>query len=236
MADPRAPRASKLWRIVMLICLCQGCRLPGPSGPGGTNLRDPRLESAPRFDTAGKTKTRFDGQTLEGWQVADFAGGGEVTVEGKALILSMGATLTGVAYTNPVPARNYEISLRARRLEGSDFFCGRTFPVKESHATLIRGGWGGAVVGLSSIDGADASMNETTQYHRFEKDRWYLVRVKVTDPAIQVWLDDERIMNLPLAGRTIALRSGEIEKCRPLGVATWQTSGEVKDLRLKILP
>jgi hypothetical protein len=37
--------------------------------------------------------------------------------------------------------------------------------------TFICGGWGGAVVGISSIDGQDASMNETTKYIKFEDDR-----------------------------------------------------------------
>lgn len=236
MADPGGHRAAKLWRIVMLVCLCQSCRLTPSTGPAGTNLSRSGAQSLQRSGPVGKTQTLFDGETLAGWAVADFAGGGEVSVESNALILSMGATLTGVAYTNPVPASHYEISLQASRLEGNDFFCGLTFPVKESHATLILGGWGGAVVGLSSLDGEDASMNETTQYRRFEKNRWYQVRVRVTEPAIEVWLDNERIINLPLAGRTIALRPGEIEKCRPLGLATWQTSGAVRDLRLELWP
>jgi hypothetical protein len=48
---------------------------------------------------------------------------------------------------------NYEIKLEAKKVTGNDFFCGMTFPVGDSFCSFIVGGWGGPVVGLSSIDG-----------------------------------------------------------------------------------
>ena len=72
-----------------------------------------------------------------------------------------------------MPGLNYELNVVARRVEGSDFFCGLTFPYQDSHCTLILGGWGGALVGLSCLDGRDASENETTRLMPFEKGRWY---------------------------------------------------------------
>lgn len=60
---------------------------------------------------------------------------------------------------------------------GSDFYCGLTFPVGNSPCcSFIVGGWGGGVVGLSSLDGSDASENETTKYQEFDNKRWYKVR------------------------------------------------------------
>lgn len=112
-------------------------------------------------------KPLFDGKTLDGWKITNFGGEGEVTVEDGSIILEYGSSLTGITYDGTFPKTNYEITLEARRLDGTDFFCGMTFPVAESHCSLILGGWGGAVVGLSSIDGHDASENETTQYKKF---------------------------------------------------------------------
>jgi hypothetical protein len=68
----------------------------------------------------------------------------------------MGSNLTGVTGTGEVPAGDYEIELQAMRLAGSDFFCGLMFPVQTDHCSLIVGGWGGALVGLSSLNFHDA--------------------------------------------------------------------------------
>ena len=65
------------------------------------------------------------------------------------------------------------------RVEGSDFFVGLTFPVRDSHASLIVGGWAGSVVGISSIDGRDASENETTEVMKFKNGQWYKFRLRV---------------------------------------------------------
>ena len=86
------------------------------------------------------------------WKPTDFAGHGDVTVKNGVLKLGMGIELTGVNWTGELPKGEYEISFEGRRVQGNDFFCGLTFPVKGSHATLILGGWGGALVGISSLD------------------------------------------------------------------------------------
>ena len=46
-------------------------------------------------------------------------------------------------------------------MQGGDFFCGLTFPYGDASCTFVVGGWGGGLVGLSSINGDDASENET---------------------------------------------------------------------------
>ena len=74
-------------------------------------------------------------------------------------------------YQNEFPKMNYVVILEAKRIKGSDFFCGLTFPFNDEFATLIVGGWGGTVVGLSSIGGLDASENETARMKKFEKER-----------------------------------------------------------------
>ena len=71
-----------------------------------------------------------------------------------------------------MPRINYEVKLEARREEGSDFFCRLTFPVNDSFCALILGGWGGTVVGLSTIDGLDASEKETSRLMNFDLNKW----------------------------------------------------------------
>ena len=156
----------------------------------------------------------FDGRTLSGWKTTEFGGEGKVEVKQGELILGVGSNLTGVTIDRPIPRSNYEVTLEAKRVEGSDFFCGLTFPVKKDPCSLILGGWGGGVCGLSSIDGNDASENETTKYKKFENGRWYAVRLRVTDKKIEAWLDNEQIVDQDLAEHTISIRI-EVEESKP---------------------
>jgi hypothetical protein len=187
-------------------------------------------------ETSGKPL--FDGKSLEGWKITGFAGHGPVEVDPEfkgepALILGMGAALTGITWTNEVPKTNYEISLEAMRVDGWDFFCGLTFPVEDAFCSLIVGGWGGGVVGISSIDSMDASENETTDYKAFEKERWYAIRLKVVPGKIEAWIDDERMVNLETEGRRLTIRFGEIELSQPLGIATWQTTAALRNIQIR---
>ena len=78
------------------------------------------------------------------------------------------------------------------RLDGSDFFCTTTFPVGKDYCSLVVGGWGGAVVGLSNVDYADASENATTKTMGFKDNQWYRVRIRVSDAAIEAWIDGQQ--------------------------------------------
>ena len=94
---------------------------------------------------------------------------------------------------------------------------------------MICGGWGGGVVGLSSIDGEDASENDTTKYKKFDSGKWYDIRVRVTKSRISAWIDKEKIIDEPLEGRKISIRS-EVEESKPLGIATWKTTGAIRKI------
>jgi hypothetical protein len=158
-----------------------------------------------------------------------------VLVEKGAIIIEPGQPLSGITWDGKaLPKVNYEIRLEAQRVEGTDFFCALTFPVEEEHCSLVLGGWGGGVVGLSSIDGFDASENETTGYETFEDGKWYKVRVRVTGDRIQAWLDEERIANVETDGKRIGVRI-EVDPSRPLGVSTFQTKGAVRKLEIRDL-
>src|SRR5207249_10417956 len=177
----------------------------------------------------------FDGTSLLGWKVTEFAGRGEVNVENGRLQRHSGVMLTGVSYTNDLPRIDYEVSLDAMKVDGSDFFCGLTFPVEASFCSLIVGGWGGGVVGLSSIDGMDASENETTKYLKFDPARWYHIRLRVNPIKIEAWIDNEKVVDQEIIGRRISLRPGDIEYSKPFGIATWQTTGALRGIRVRRL-
>jgi hypothetical protein len=180
-------------------------------------------------------KALFDGKSLAGWKEVDFGGEGEVRVEGGAIIMEQGNDMTGIRYTGKdFPQTNYEISLEGKRIKGSDFFCTTTFPFGKDHCSLVVGGWGGTVVGISSINGADASENETRSMQQFKADRWYRVRIRVTDAKIQAWIDDKEVVDLEPLGRRITVRA-ECLPCRPLGIATWRTTGAVRDIKVRVL-
>jgi hypothetical protein len=182
----------------------------------------------------GTNEVLFDGKSLKGWAITDFAGHGEVRVEDGALVLLQGY-LTGVQWTNAVPAGNYELSLEARRVSGDDFFCGLTFPIGGTNVTLIVGGWGGSVVGISSLDGYDASENETTRFMTLLKGKWYSIKVRVTPGKLEAWLDEEKVVDVKTEGRKLGLRSGPIEESVPLGIATYETTSHIRNIVLKRL-
>jgi hypothetical protein len=109
-----------------------------------------------------------------------------------------------------------------------------TFPVADSFCSLILGGWGGQVVGLSSINGMDASENQTSQSVDFELGRWYAIRIRVTPAKIEAWLDERQIINQDLKGNKVDTRL-EVDPSRPLGVASWRTKSALRDIRLRRL-
>jgi hypothetical protein len=178
----------------------------------------------------------FDGKSLTNWAVTDFAGHGPVTVDAGQIKITMGDDLSGITWTNgPLPKTDYEISLDAVKVQGGDFFCGLTFPVADSSCSLIVGGWGGGLVGLSSLDDQDASENETTKTMSLENGHWYHVVVRVTPKKIEAWLDKEKVVDVSIVGRKVSLRSGAIYLSAPFGVATYATTAELKDFKLRLL-
>ena len=200
----------------------------------GLLLAGHRLAAEDKPAAKGEVVSLFDGKTLEGWKSTNFGGEGEVLVEEGRIVLEMGNDLTGITTTRDVPKTNYELSLEAMRVEGGDFFCGLTFPVKDKPCSLIVGGWGGTVVGLSSINGSDASDNETTSLKSFKKGQWYKIRVRVTDDKIAAWIDDDQVVDMPLADRELSVRS-EVELSRPLGISSWRTTAALRNIQLRRL-
>ena len=237
----------------------------------------------------------FNGKDLSGWEETDYAGRGNVKVQNGELHIENGLVITGVTYTNKtvLPKTNYEIEYEAKKLNGTDFFGLLTFPVGDAHASLVTGGWGGAVTGISSINSMDASENNTTVYLRFNKDHWYKFRLRVTPDNLSVWMTpkehliplnatvasvvkayqedaakagqtltaeqaeaalrainpkldenipardtiyfpgEAQIINETIKDKVVNMRVGEIELSAPLGFATFQTYGVLRNIRMR---
>ena len=179
------------------------------------------------------TRILFNGVSLEGWGIIDFEGHGAVSVNDSCIIIDKGLGISGIKLKSEFPKINYEITLDAKRVEGSDFFCGVTFPVMETFNTLVIGGWGGSIVGLSCIDGEDAANNITYDFRNFETNRWYKIRLRVTEKKIEAWIDNDRIVNFTIGNYILSLR-WEAESSKPFGISTWQTTGALRNIKLEM--
>ncbi len=224
-----------LFMKTSLICLLLlACWNPMPARGQGAAPSDSRT---PKPESSATEKVLFDGKTLEDWEVVDIGGSGQVEVEGGLMIINQGDSLSGVVYKKAaeLPLTNYEISLSAKRLQGVDFFCGLTFPVGSTQtcATLVCGGWGGSVTGISSIDGMDASNNATGSYQKYEDDVWYQIRLRVTPKNISVWINDHQVVDQDIENRKVGLRPGPIESYQPLAISTYNTTAAIRNVRLK---
>jgi len=227
-------KLSQLRWAMLVILFCAGCATQRPP-PAIASSPTPSAKPVAAVSSAPGVINLFDGKTLANWESSDFAGRGKVTVENGEIKLGMGY-MTGITLTNTniLPRMNYEISLDAMRTEGSDFFCGLTFPVGKDPCSFIVGGWGGGVIGLSSIDSEDASQNETSGSMNFANNKWFHIRVRVEPEKIQAWIDEDRVVNLETKDKKLSIRL-EVEASVPLGIATWNTAAALKNIQIKKL-
>jgi hypothetical protein len=172
----------------------------------------------------------FDGSSLAGWQVTDFGGQGLVELDGGALRLHPGSPLTGIDFPAFAPGDTYELEVAAARLDGNDFFCGLTFPVGAGHLTLVLGGWGGSVCGLSSLDGEDASSNATRTVRSFANGVEHTIHLAISPTSVSVTLDGTPLLGSDLSGRSLSLRP-EVDLSRPLGICCYSTTARLRSVR-----
>lgn len=164
------------------------------------------------------------------WESIPFGLHGPSSIEAGRMTLGMGGPLTGMRWSGAALPREYELELTCRKTMGTDFLCGLTFPIGESAATVILGGWGGALTGLSSIDGLDASENFTCSYRRYPPDTDFQLRVRVTTQHVRAWLDGELLFTVDTTRHRLSVRD-EMEACTPLGIASYSTASEVSRMR-----
>lgn len=184
----------------------------------------------------------FDGKTMTGWTVPTFGDDGDVDVKDGTIVIGQGDSITGIRYNKEFPKVEYEIRYEARRTGGGDFFGACTFPVKESYCTFVNSGWGGAITGLSSIDGSDASENSFSTYFEYKDNTWYQFRIRITNKMIQVWITpqdkegnweaEQSVIELETDDRTLSTRY-EMDKYKPLGFCTYATEGQLRNIEYR---
>ncbi|MFN3167609.1 MAG: family 16 glycoside hydrolase [Phycisphaeraceae bacterium] len=229
-----------------VLCLCcffilaPGCGQTGEGDDAGTK-RQPDPQQAERPEQP--EPVALIGDDLGPWKPIQFGGEGEVFMKEGELNLDMG-TMTGVQYTGDIKQlfgdtlENYELTLKAKRVEGLDIFLGLTFPVGEAgHVSLVLGGWGGVVNGISNLDGANASENKTTTYKEggYDTGKWYDVRIRVTDKKIGCWLDGKQIVDVNRADYSDYDTHGMVLESKPFGLFTYETWGAYKDFKVRQL-
>lgn len=215
--------------INRLVTVLLPCFLILIGSAGGQNER--KIIQNANVDETGAVLL-FDGKTLDGWEITNFGTQGPVYVSDGKIILGMGDGCTGVTWKKDIPKINYEVTLEAMRVNGNDFFCGMTFPVGDDPCTLIVGGWGGTVVGLSSIDGLDASENTTSTMRTFSNNRWYHICLRVTETEIKAWINDVPVVDFTIEGQKLSIRS-EVALLKPFGIASWKTTAALRNIRVK---
>jgi hypothetical protein len=143
--------------------------------------------------------------------------------------------MTGITTARTdLPTTDYELTYEAMRLTGEDFFAAATFPVGKDYITLVNGGWGGFVTGLSSLDGMDASENETTRTIEYKNQTWYRFRVRVTGAVIRCWVDDKEIIAVEHKDKRVSTRI-ETRASEPLGFAAWKSGGALRAIAVRPL-
>ena len=206
-----------------------------PKETAGDDAQDADSAAAATEEAADAEAAKWK-PLADSWQVCRFGGEGPVKIEDGLITLGYGDPMTGVRWGGEFPREGYELRLEARRTEGFDFFCGTTFPVGEKgKCSLILGGWGGGVVGLSSIDGQDAANNATTQFKTFDNDRWYKIRIRVGPEKIRCWIDGNLWVDQPRGDREFDIRY-EMDPTVPMGFANYQCRSEIRKIEFRRLP
>jgi hypothetical protein len=222
------------------LALAAGCTSRADATRDGATSGSATSGGATNGGATGEASWRplFDGRSLDGWRVIESGASGAVTVDGGRLLLGQGEPMTAVALAEPAasafPRDDYEIELVAARLLGNDFFAALTFPVGGGELTLVLGGWGGSLCGLSCLDREDAAHNETKSFRGFERGRDCVILVSVRRGRVRATVDGETLADVDVTARRCSLRT-EVEPCRPLGLASYQTKGAIRSVRWRPL-
>lgn len=177
----------------------------------------------------------FDGRSLDGWKPLAGKSGGTVAAADGAITLGAGDPMTGATSTRAdLPKVDYSLKFEARRTKGNDFFAAATFPVEESFVTLVTGGWGGSVTGLSLINGASAVENATNHFVKYQNDTWYAFEVQVTAKVIRCRVDGKEVFAFDHRDTQLTTRI-ETRGNQPLGFASYRSTGQIRRVEVRPL-
>ena len=195
-----------------------------------------RVYQAPEGDgkSAAKEKSLFDG-TLKDWTRVtqyDFDSAPAPSVVNGAIRLPAGNPASGIKYNGKVPKINYELTYQARRVEGNDFFGLAVIPYKDKTFGFVLGGWGGTLCGFSCLDGFSADENSSTFTYDFKDNVWYDVKLRITEKELVVYINGEKMTSVDMDDREVSNRM-EMEPVEPFGFATWYTTAELRNIKIK---
>lgn len=173
----------------------------------------------------------WEGDRLEDWTVTEFGSQREIKQLEDGFEIQAGYPLAGVHCAREWPLNDYEVEWEFRRLEGNDFPCCLTFPVNDSHCSVVIGGWGGTLVGLSCIGGKDAAHNDTAKHLVFENGTWYRARLRVQGDQICCWIDDREVIVRNVRDEKLTVRN-EVQLSRPLGICSFETTAQIRRFRV----
>lgn len=125
---------------------------------------------------------------------------GDWSIDDKGVISQMSDNTGAVCYYASPDMRNYTLSLKARKLSGSEGFqIGVAADDAFNYYRVNIGGWGNTtakvqhiVNGVSSSSGNVAEQSYVGNVH-INDNEWYDVTVEVTDDEIKAYLNDEFI-------------------------------------------
>lgn len=169
---------------------------------------------------------------LEGthWESVSLGGEGEVEFDEQGVLMRFGSPLTGVRWLGDALPDSYEVEVRAARIDGNDFFCGLNLPIGTDSATVVLGGWGGALCGLSCIDGMDASMNATRSFQDFSRGEVHVLRVRVDPQEVYAEVDGAELFRHTRGEGVLSLRA-EVQPVGSFGVTCFQTTARIESVR-----
>jgi len=155
------------------------------------------------------------------------------------LVLGKGEMMTLVRYEgkHPLLLTDYEISWQGMRVDGHDFFASLTFPFgsEKTCGTFVTGGWGGWTTGITALGHQYANENDTTGSTEFVTGRWYDFTLQVTKDCLRGVIDGKEQFKVAVQGRPVTMHSSEIQKCMPLGFASYDTKGAIRNVRIRPL-
>lgn len=163
----------------------------------------------------------------------------EEAAKAGVLLLGKGQMMTLVRYEgkHPLPLTDYEISWQGMRVDGHDFFASLTFPFgsEKTCGTFVTGGWGGWTTGITALGHQYANENDTTGSTEFVTGRWYDFTLQVTKDCLRGVIDGKEQFKVAVQGRPVTMHSSEIQKCMPLGFASYDTKGAIRNVRIRPL-
>jgi hypothetical protein len=210
---------------------------PAPATPTAEATKDSTKSSEiTKADADGVLWTPLlSGTDLSTWELTNFGGEGDVELKDGVLTLGFGDPLTGVnTKRQDFPTDSYEMRWEAMRTQGQDFFACVTFPIGDEFCSFIAGGWGGSLTGISSIDGSDASENETTGSEDFKNNEWYRFRVRVEPETLVVWINDREVISVSREDHKFSLRI-EVDRTKPLGYCNFQCEAKIRRWEYRLL-